>query len=461
MKPKKKFSAFVSKISFGVAANAYGQAVTLAIQILSVPIFIYYWGMERYGEWLMLTAVPVYLLLSDFGVGAIAANKMVAFSTVEKKDKAVEVFSSANLFVLVVSILMMSIYLIYYIAGGGGLLFSDGSFEARDIDFALLFLVVQVIFSLNTNMLSAAYRAQDRYAEGMVYIHSARLFESLLSIFALISTRELAVVCASACGARIFVYLIMRARIVQVEPAYSVFVSKASFYEIKRMLSPAFAFLAFPLGLAFSVQGLTIAIGSVLGAVAVAQFTALRTVSRVLVQISNVFSQSLWPEITRAFEKGNHALVSAVRIQSFRGAFLVGLLISVVIYSFANEIFELWVGSELTVDRLVLMLLLGVALVNVMGQPSWVLLMATSNHKKFSILFLVSSFMVVLLSIFLMPYFGLLAVGGVLLSSELLLFLFSLSMGGRVLNESNFVFLKRMFQFSSGSEMSKNSFLKS
>ena len=49
----------------GFGANALGPVVTAIIQLGSVPIFLHAWGAAKYGDWLLLSAIPSYLSLSD------------------------------------------------------------------------------------------------------------------------------------------------------------------------------------------------------------------------------------------------------------------------------------------------------------------------------------------------------------------------------------------------------------
>ncbi len=40
--------------------------LTAAIQLVSVPVFLHFWGPKLYGEWLVLSAIPVYLGFTDY-----------------------------------------------------------------------------------------------------------------------------------------------------------------------------------------------------------------------------------------------------------------------------------------------------------------------------------------------------------------------------------------------------------
>ncbi len=75
-------SAVFKRIYASIGANATGQVITILIQLASVPIFLNYWSLEVYGQWLMLTAVPTYFALSDFGFLTVIVNKMTILCTV-------------------------------------------------------------------------------------------------------------------------------------------------------------------------------------------------------------------------------------------------------------------------------------------------------------------------------------------------------------------------------------------
>ena len=67
-----------SRLVKGFGANIYGQVVTAVVQLVGVPIFLWAWGTELYGEWLILFAIPSYLSMSDLGFSLSAANDMTA-----------------------------------------------------------------------------------------------------------------------------------------------------------------------------------------------------------------------------------------------------------------------------------------------------------------------------------------------------------------------------------------------
>jgi hypothetical protein len=60
----------------GVAAHGLGLGGTIAIQLFSVPLYLSIWSAAEYGEWLTLSAMPVYLTLADLGLVKTAGTSM-------------------------------------------------------------------------------------------------------------------------------------------------------------------------------------------------------------------------------------------------------------------------------------------------------------------------------------------------------------------------------------------------
>src|SRR5664280_1966554 len=77
------------RIARGLAANIGGMGVTLIIQLVSVPVFLTAWGVPTYGEWLILSAVPTYVALSDLSFSSVAGNSMVMLVAQGRRADAV------------------------------------------------------------------------------------------------------------------------------------------------------------------------------------------------------------------------------------------------------------------------------------------------------------------------------------------------------------------------------------
>ncbi len=428
----------------GIGANAYGQAITVLIQLASVPLFIQHWGVSLYGEWLILSALPAYLSMSDFGLGAVAGNSMVIKMAQNDKAGALVIYRSVSCFNAGMSllILLLSTALLFMTELTQGL--GIHQLAGMDIKWALLLLTFQVLVGLQGSILSAGYRAVERYAEGTGLANTSRLIEWGLGMAMLLGGGGVVGVAAGMLAGRLFGYGIAYIRLQRLEPEFYFSVAKGNSQVIKEMLAPGFAFLAFPLGLALSMQGMTLVIGSVLGAVAVAQFSVLRTVSRVLVQLVAVLNQATWPEISRSYGAGNLALARKLHVNGCRFALLIGIGCIVGMLSFGDMIFQLWLGKSFTLPFMTFLLLLVVALVNITSQASWVVLMATNRHKQFAILFILASCLAIGQAYLTIPIWGLNAAALAVLLAEMIILVAAVKKANGVLQDSVPLFLGKL-----------------
>lgn len=407
-KPRERngISLMYSRLLKGVGANSYGQAINILVQIISVPILLHYLGFEGYGEWLILSTLPAYLAMSDFGIASVAANKMVFSAAQNKQRDVIVIFRSLFGFIIIISLVVIILLtsLLYFLDVRE--LLGLSILSADEVLFILIMLCAQVLVSMQVNVLSAAYRSKNRYAEGMFWVHSSRLLEWILAVFLMWLQSGILAFAAGLALGRMVGYFFMYFRLKKIDIRFTLGINGANISIIKEMIRPGFGFMAFPLGLAVILQGMTLVVGNVLGAAAVAQFNILRTASRLLVQGVTIINHAIWPEISYAYGEKNILLLKRLLVSSVRYSFCSGFAGVVLISLTHLWIFEIWIGNDFNVDSLQFFLLLIVALLSIIGQPTWVFLMATNKHSKFSFIYILLAFLSVFLSWHFMGLYG-------------------------------------------------------
>src|SRR5258708_12857457 len=78
----------------GLGATALSPIVTVFVQWVTVPVLLHVWGATKYGEWLLLSAIPNYLTFSDLGFGAASASDMPVRVAQKDREVALEPFTS-------------------------------------------------------------------------------------------------------------------------------------------------------------------------------------------------------------------------------------------------------------------------------------------------------------------------------------------------------------------------------
>src|SRR5215831_18394727 len=150
---------FPRRLIRGLGAGLLGHAISLIGRVLLPPLFLQAWGVEIYGEWLVLTALVAHLVFSDFGAGMYITNRMTqefAIGDFKALRKTLQT-AMALFYVLptVFLILFAGITLLVPVRGVLGLTtLTEGVAK-----FVVILLVLQVAISLPQGLLLGAFRA--------------------------------------------------------------------------------------------------------------------------------------------------------------------------------------------------------------------------------------------------------------------------------------------------------------
>jgi len=64
------------------------------MQLVGVPVFLHFWSVPLYGNWIVLSAIPSYLSFSSVGFGSVAGNEMTMRVARADQTGALRVFQS-------------------------------------------------------------------------------------------------------------------------------------------------------------------------------------------------------------------------------------------------------------------------------------------------------------------------------------------------------------------------------
>ena len=157
------------------------------------------------------------------------------------------------------------------------------------------------------------------------------------------------------------------------------------------MLVPAIALLAFSLGGALNLQGIVLLTGTLFGPVAVAHFSAMRTLARVPYQLSQLVNLALAPEIGRLYGEGKaHALRSLYR-RATAGCILLAATSSLALYLAADVICRYWTHGKLQPVEPDFGLLLAAAVVNSLWYTGSLMFTSTNNHVRYAVVYLAAN----------------------------------------------------------------------
>src|SRR5271155_2346780 len=82
------------RLLLGFITNWIGRLASTIIQLIQVPVFLHFWSVPLYGEWMVVNSVPAYLSFSNVGFGSVAGNEMTMMVARNDREGALRVFQS-------------------------------------------------------------------------------------------------------------------------------------------------------------------------------------------------------------------------------------------------------------------------------------------------------------------------------------------------------------------------------
>ena len=432
------------RILHGLGANAFGQLVTVIVQLAGVPILLHAWGVQLYGEWLILFAIPAYLAMTDLGFTQSACNDMTARVARGDRAGAVSVFQSIGV-------------LVYAIAALGLLLTAAAvpwlpliewlNFQAMDTrtaQWVLWLLVAQVLVTLPDGVTHAGFRAGGEYALHLGLHGVVRLLQFAgIWIAALAGGGPLAAA-AVFLGVRALATAAFALLVVHRHRWLRYGTAHARRTELRRLLNPAMANTAIPLAQALNIQGMVVVVGAVLGPLAVVVFSTLRTLTRLAVQMVMTVANATEPELAAAHGAGNRDLLHRLFMHALRGGLWLALLAAGGLALFGSRVLELWTHGRVAMDSALFGWLLASAVASVLWFGSLTVLKAANRHLRAASVYVLASAAAVGLAAALLDYTDSLASAGLaLLVMDAAMALYTLGAAALLLTERPWSLLLR------------------
>lgn len=378
--------SLVSRLVKGVAANGFGQVVTFITSIVTIPLFFKFWGPSLYGEWLILSAVPSYLSMSDLSFGTTAGSEMIMLAARGERVQALKVMQSAWILVTLASLVILAAILAV-------VQFFDfrvmhvtimSNQEARSI---LILLALGVTVAQQGGLLDAVFKCAGMYAKGLFYMNLYRLCELVLLLGALFLGGDPWLVALSMLLPKVAFYILMWSYVRVKVPWLHLGWSYADMKTLKPLVMPALTFNAFNLGYGLSLQGVAILIGIRASPADLAVFSPLRTLTRVMVQVASMIGNTVWVELSRAVGAGDMALARKIHRSATRLSVWAVVPCQILALLLGPAFFRLWTGQELTEYR-VLLALVVVTSFSAVWSIAYVVPMSMNKHQSTALAFL-------------------------------------------------------------------------
>jgi len=438
------------RLIWSFLANWLSRLSSTLIQIVQLPVFLHFWSVPLYGDWLIISGIPTYLSFSTVGFGTVAGNEMTMLVARGDRAGALRVFQSCWWLIaaLCASIILLLSGALYNLPAAR--ILRIGSISETDTKWIIFYLGVSVLLGQLEQLLQAAYRSIVRYVYGS-------LMKSLLSLIAFALTlvavalhqgpRNVALVYAAANTAgTIFLVIMVKRDIPWIEFGWN----HASLAEMRALVRPAIAFMGFPIGQALNLSGTQLAVNYALGSTSVVVFAAARTVSRGALQMVQLVNGTFEPEITLAFGARNIELTRTLHRRACQLALLVALVIVAGLMTVGPWFLSHWSRGRVPPSPVLLSILLLVVVCFALWSTSSTLMTATNQHQKMAVVYVLATSFTCAVCYFFARWKGLYGAAASLVVAELAMNCYVLPASLRIAQDTFPAFMASLFTIPTG-----------
>jgi O-antigen/teichoic acid export membrane protein len=392
----------------GTIAAFAARAIGSLAGFITVPLTVRYLGPERYGAWMTISSLLLFLGFSDFGLASSLTNALgKAFG---KDDR-----EQARRYVTTTFVTLCLVALVVVVAG---IIFSgpiakvvfpiaNESLLKQEIAPALK--AALAIFALNfpllvTNRVLAAYQ-ENAIANLWIMASSIASLTGILIVIA--AHGGLVALVIGSAGAGLLVSGISSVWLYGWhKPWLAPTKSAADFEFVRELFSSGWKFFIMNVGWMLNSQTDNIIIAHYLGAAAVTPYAVTFRLFAYATLLQTLLLPSLWPAYTEAAARQDYDWIHGVYRKSLQFSLLVAVIILTVLALFGRQIIRIWAGAPaVPTPSLIIWMALCHLLLAYLFVPSC-FLQATGHLNRLTIYGTVTALLNVVLSIFFVQQFG-------------------------------------------------------
>ncbi|MCC6493816.1 MAG: lipopolysaccharide biosynthesis protein [Pirellulales bacterium] len=395
-----------ARILRGVGATALGQVANAVIQLVSLPVFLAVWGVDAYGEWLVLSSLAAFLSMSDVGFATAAGNEMTMRVGRGDREGAIVVYHSmwALLTGLGLAVLAVVLAVLWLTPAAEWLALK--TITPGYAAAVLSVLAVYILVGLQLGVVNAGFRCDGNFARGQLLATIQRLAEFVAQIAAAVGTGSMLAVATAGLAVRCVSILQWLAILARTSPWLPPGVNRANAATIRPLVVPALSFMGMPLGHALGNQGMIQVVATTLGPGTVVVFSAHRTICNVVVQLMNTINRGVWPEFSLAYGAGDLELTRRLHRQACQWSLWLSSAACVAVASASPMIFHVWTHGRVELAQELLAVLLGTVIVRSFWWTSSIVPIAVNRHKAMAAIYVGSAIMACVVAYLLSWSFG-------------------------------------------------------
>lgn len=427
-----------------ISANFLLTIWQIIFQLVSVPVFLFFWGTTRYGEWLLLNSFTVFFQMSDLGLNTASLNNFVVNYQKGNIEKCRNIIITSLLFITsIFSLVLVLLISLFNLSVFEKILKLD-SLSSDSVFLCILLMLLYTYLGTLANVFNSFYNAKNKYSRGLSLDNIFRITEGLtliVLVFLDFSFLSIQVIFCMLKSLHLGIKYIDSKKYFDIIFKFKYF----NLEVLKELFIPSLAFLLMPVSNTLGFQGILFIINYYLGPNFIVLYTTTRTLINTIRSFCDIFTRSIWPNITLEFSNNNFKLVRLYHSRLLLFTFIIFVLSTIFILLFGKIIYVTWTSGKSEFDIILVLLLLISLLGNLVQTSGSLILQATNQHIGYSIMNLLLSivgFIVVFFVTKLTKSLSFLPVG--LIVTEVFLSFYVFKRTFILFNDNLLFFLKRM-----------------
>ena len=334
-----------------ITSLSFNQGIQVLIQILFVPIYLTFWDLNTYSEWILISTIPALLSISQLGLTSYGSNLIVILTKQNKLNKAnftlQNIIYFTSLFVLIVAsiILILNFFLNFQKT------FNITSLDQTEFFFTLLFILGKYLILSNATFLCGLYRINHKFHIS-IYIKTFFVVTEimLIGLVLILGGEILEVSFISFLNYLISLFFICILVKKEFKWLKIINFKNINLLFIKKIFYPSISFMTGGVNKGLIAQGTIIFLNYFSNDILIVFYNSLRLIINGTRQLLNIILNSFQPEITIDYAKKKMDKISFQLKSLLKYNFYLSTIFLIIIIMFIKEPFLIWTKNELPWD---------------------------------------------------------------------------------------------------------------
>lgn len=430
-----------SPIRKNITANMFGVGVQLLNQIILVPFYILFWGNELYSDWIVISALTTIFAMSDVGLNNVIQNRFSIKLSEGNYNECNSLLIDNYILVIITLILtLLGCTLFVYVYDITEVM-SLHLLNRTQASFVFLILIAKVFIGMCSGIENAIYRATHNASISIYMDQIGNLAVALITLICILIKVPVTFLSVLICIPQLLLCFIKHFHSKKYY-RYSLSWKDVDLTLFKIILWPSLSFMAFPIGNTIILQGYTLVVNSFFGADSVVLYNTTRTLCNFIKTFIGTLQNAVWPEYSIAYGNKDFDFMRRLHRKILKTSVFLASVIGIGLLLFGPIIYNIWTRGAICFSYSLMSVYVLVLFVESLWTSSSVTLMATNNHTKLGIVYILSSSMGISIAYIIakmgMPLWSIVLT---LVVSHCVIATYSIQAGLRLTNDS----LKKIF----------------